>query len=85
MVAVKNFNNNKGRAYTSPLTKVTKMKVKYLTNGGKTIYLETEAEVDMFDRIFTNGLAGYTDADSFREIESWTDKEQELFDKFNSK
>jgi len=60
------------------------MKSKYLKNGSKTIYLETETEVDMFERIFANGLAGYTDADSFREIDSWTDKEQEMFHKFNS-
>ena len=55
------------------------MKVKYLTNGGKTIYLETEAEVDMFDLIFGNGIDGYED------ISHFTDKEQELFHKFNSK
>tara|TARA_R100001377_G_C3092544_1_gene76401 strand:+ start:139 stop:324 length:186 start_codon:yes stop_codon:yes gene_type:complete len=55
------------------------MKSKHLKNGGKTIYLETEAEVDMFDMLFNNGL-GYTDG----EVESWTDKEQEMFHKFNS-
>ena len=55
------------------------MKSKNLKNGGKTIYLETEAEADMFDMIFRNGI-NYEDG----EIECWTDKEQEIFYKFNS-
>jgi hypothetical protein len=42
-VAVKNFNNNKGRAYTSPLTKVNKMENNYRE--------DTELMIDLMDRI----------------------------------
>ena len=55
------------------------MKSKYLKNGGKTIYLETEAEVDMFELILGNGIDGYND------ISHFTDKEKEIFHKFNSR